>query len=129
VIKGKQDGGAPNRSPAALDPPPAPTTPPKRTARAGIGPTEAAWRDVVVQYARLRGWLCYWTWRSDHSPRGFPDLVLVRAGRLIAAELKSEAGRLRPEQEAWLRALRDVPAIQTAVWRPSQWEEVRDALV
>lgn len=29
---------------------------------------ERDWRDQVVSFARHRGWLVYWTWRSDRSP-------------------------------------------------------------
>lgn len=91
--------------------------------------TEKDWRQVVVDYARIRGWLCYFTWRSIHSPAGFPDLVLVRNGRLIAAELKTERGRLGPSQREWLLALDGVPSVETATWRPSDWPAVRDALL
>jgi len=34
--------------------------------------------------------------------------VLVRSGRLVFAELKSERGKLSDEQEAWLEELRAV---------------------
>ncbi|MEI2617443.1 MAG: hypothetical protein V9F06_07400 [Thermomicrobiales bacterium] len=53
--------------------------------------------------------------------RGFPDLVLARAGLVIFAELKATIGRLAPEQSEWLAALD--PGIcssrhRVVVWRP-----------
>ena len=95
--------------------------------------TEKAWREVVVSYATLHGWMAYFTWRSVHSPAGFPDLCLVRpsetAPRLCFAELKSEKGALTPAQEAWLIALRRVPGVEVFVWRPSDWITVRETLL
>lgn len=56
------------------------------------------------------GWRGYHTHRSQHSPAGFPDLVLVRRGRLVFAELKRQADRYQPTpaQAAWLEDLREV---------------------
>ena len=91
--------------------------------------TEKDWRQVVVEYARLNGWLAYFTWRSDHSPVGFPDLVLVRAGRLVVAELKREGRKPTPAQADWLAALAGVPGVEVALWQPSDWVKVRDSLL
>lgn len=76
------------------------------------------------------GWRGYHTHRSQHSPAGFPDLTLVKAGRLIFAELKTERGKTTPEQDAWLADLRTVEletydtdpldaVVRVYVWRPS----------
>lgn len=78
------------------------------------------------------GYRGYHTHRSEHSPAGFPDLVLVRGGRLVFAELKTERGRLTAEQEAWIEDLSEVelaardldpddphPLVEAVVWRPS----------
>ena len=59
------------------------------------------------------GWgLAYHTHRSDRSPAGFPDLVLVnvRAGRLVFAELKRQrkSAKPSPAQVAWLEGLEQV---------------------
>lgn len=62
-------------------------------------------RDV----ARAFGWRRYHTWISKNSAAGFPDEVLVRPPRLIFAELKSDRGRLSPDQQAWLEDLREIP--------------------
>lgn len=40
---------------------------------------------------------------QDHEQRGLPDLVVgVRADLVLALELKTATGRVRPEQETWL---------------------------
>ena len=53
---------------------------------------------------------------------GWPDVLAVRGDRMIAAELKSDHGRLTPEQTAWLDALRDAGA-EVHVWRPADYPD------
>jgi len=62
------------------------------------------------------------SWRTpvEGDAKGFPDLVIIGFGRLVVAELKSQAGKLAPEQAAWLRAWADTGA-ETYLWRPSDW--------
>jgi hypothetical protein len=76
---------------------------------------------AVAALAKDRGWHRYHTHRSDFSPAGYPDETLVRDARLVIAELKSEGGKLSPQQEAWLEELRAVAGIEVYLWRPSQW--------
>ena len=64
--------------------------------------TEKAFLQQVRDYARLRGWKMYHTCDSRCSEPGFPDLLLIRRGVLIVAELKSPAGKTTPAQDAWL---------------------------
>lgn len=105
--------------------------------------TEAEFQDLVIDYARTVGWLVHhcrparsgrggWHTPIQGDP-GFPDLVLVRAGRIVVAELKSETGRISTDQHAWLKALDpdpDVVRCESAVylWRPSDWPEIQEAL-
>src|SRR5262245_766911 len=89
--------------------------------------SERAWLAHVVQLLRLHGWLYYHTWRSDHSPAGFPDLIAVRGGRLLAAELKRERGRLTAAQAQWRDALM-AAGIEWHLWRPSDRDAVLEAL-
>lgn len=83
------------------------------------------------------GWRGYHTHRSQHSPAGWPDLALVRRGRLILAELKTERGKVTPEQAAWIDDLERVrddsradaltarrandPVLGVYVWRPRDY--------
>jgi hypothetical protein len=61
------------------------------------------WLWQIRDLAVARGWkVAYW-WRSDHSPRGFPDMVLAHRvqKRLIFIEAKTGKGRLTPDQKKW----------------------------
>jgi hypothetical protein len=80
----------------------------------------------VMQLARVLGWRCYHTHDSRRSAAGFPDLVLVRE-RVIYAELKSDKGTLKHEQEEWLDALRTAGQ-EAWLWRPADWEDVVQVL-
>lgn len=89
---------------------------------------EAVLQEQVRQVAQLHGWRYYHTHRSDRSPAGFPDTVLLRRDRLIFAELKRQAKRYKPSpaQQAWLDDLQQladfslsaVGAVEVYVWRP-----------
>jgi hypothetical protein len=59
---------------------------------------------------------------------GWPDWALVRSGRFVVAELKSEKGRLGPGQSEWLQALGEVPGVEAYLWRPSDIPEIRRVL-
>ena len=99
--------------------------------------SEVDFQRAVLDAARLFGWRVahFRPARTAHGWRtpvqadgaGFPDLILCRGDRLIAAELKRERGRLRAEQEAWLDALA-VAGAETYTWRPSDWDAVIAAL-
>ena len=102
--------------------------------------TEKQFQAAVVEYAELNGWLVYHTYDSRRSNPGFPDLVLVRDGWLVFAELKTEKGVVSRKQREWLEALAAVswrlstrpgyePALILArIWRPSDWPQIEQAL-
>ena len=101
--------------------------------------TEKDWQSTVVEYARLTGWLCYHSFDSRRSEPGFPDLVLVRAGRLIFSELKRDGeklstivrvtknGRRLASQQEWHDDLQETSA-EVYEWQPSDWPEVEETL-
>jgi len=75
----------------------------------------------VLRIARDLGYeLTYHTHDSRRSNPGFPDLVLLslRRGRVLYRELKTERGRVSPDQQRWLVALREV-GCDAGVWRPT----------
>lgn len=86
----------------------------------------------LVDLARLRGWKIYHTHDSTHSAAGFPDLVLCRPPRLVFAELKTDrrASKLTADQVEWLEALTACTkqGVETFVWRPSDFDDVREVL-
>lgn len=91
--------------------------------------TEKQFEGQVKDLAKLFGYLYYHTWRSIHSPGGFPDVVMVRGERIIMAELKSEKGVISPKQEEWLEALKETP-VEVFLWRASDEaiEEIAEVL-
>lgn len=96
----------------------------------GLAPglTERVFQTRVVELAR---WHRLRVFHSGDSRRdlcaGFPDLVFVGPGGVLFAELKAEKGRVRPEQTAWLSAIRQAGA-RAALWRPSDWPEIQREL-
>lgn len=91
--------------------------------------SEKQFQVQVVELAGYGGWLVYHTHDSRRSALGFPDLVLVRPPRLIFAELKSEEGRIRPEQRTWLEALFGCTrAPESYLWRPRDLQEIQALL-
>lgn len=106
--------------------------------------SEASLLKSVITLARSVGWLTFHAHDSrrqvrpgvlvgDRDSAGLPDLLMVRDGVLLAVELKSDRGRLRPAQRAWLEALRAVEdrsngALVVRTIRPSQWAEIEALL-
>ena len=95
--------------------------------------SEKAFQRMVLEYAGLMGWWCYHTFDSRGSQSGFPDLCMVRDGRLVFAELKRENGKLTEAQEDWIYALGEVEygtgdIVDVHVWRPSDWATIEQVL-
>lgn len=80
--------------------------------------SERVFQAHVENLFRNAGWLVYHTHDSRRSEPGFPDLVMTNQQRVIFAELKTERGKLRPEQEMWLSWLR-IAGQEVYIWRPS----------
>lgn len=78
----------------------------------------------VLHVAQLYGWRCYHPWISVRSAEGWPDLALCKPPVLWLVELKTEKGKLTPDQEAWGEALQQCQGVRYAVWRPSMWLEI-----
>lgn len=88
----------------------------------------------IVKLAKGLGQLVYHTHDSRHSPKGFPDLIILGCGRMVVAELKRQREKPTPDQEKWLaeyRALAEefiapmgfkgTTPVQVFVWRPMDW--------
>ncbi len=90
--------------------------------------SEKQFQAQILQLARLAGWRCYHTHDSRCSAPGFPDLVLVRKPVILFVELKSESGKLRPEQREWLELLGRCGRVEARLWRPSDFEEIEKTL-
>jgi len=78
----------------------------------------------VIDAALKLGWLVKRdpTWRPTSATPGYPDLTMVRNGRLIFAELKREGKDPTDAQRVWLEALANVAfSVQAYTWRPLDW--------
>lgn len=90
---------------------------------------EAELQEAVIDTAHTFGWLVAHFrpartekgWRTPVAAdgKGFPDLVLVR-DRILFVELKSEKGRLSPDQALWQEWLTEGDG-DHRVWRPRHW--------
>lgn len=90
--------------------------------------SEKTFQQHIILLAKQFGWLYYYTADSRRSPRGYPDLCLVKDKKLIYAELKTKIGKLRPEQKTWLNALTQVKGVQVYLWRPGDWAQIEAVL-
>ncbi len=87
---------------------------------------EADFQRQVVDLAKMLGWAVWWTKYSLHSPRGWPDLVLARGGRLVLAELKVNAGLSTGQRESlWLLAR---TGAEVFCWKPNCWNQIERTL-
>jgi hypothetical protein len=112
--------------------------------------TEAQFMRQVTELAEIRGWS--WAhfrpamtskgWRTPVSGplgKGWPDLVLVRKGRILFVELKADGGSATPDQSRVLETLMqtehyrrnhpdDCTDVRVELWRPVDWALVEDTL-
>jgi hypothetical protein len=98
--------------------------------------TERELQAAILEMAAALGWLCIHHrpartdkgWRTaaeGNGAKGFPDVVMVRHGHLLLAELKDAKGTPTPEQRQWLDELLAVSIaanrVQVYTWRPANW--------
>jgi protein-disulfide isomerase-like protein with CxxC motif len=89
--------------------------------------SERQFQAEVVKHAKRQGFKVYHTFDSRRSAAGFPDLVLIRNGKLIVAELKTDTGRVSAEQATWLELFAEC-GIPAMTWRPADWPEIVEKL-
>src|SRR6266700_8414022 len=97
--------------------------------------TEQSFTTEILKWAKTYGWRAFHVRNSGHAgmtavqgDRGFPDLILTRDTRWIAAELKvgktgTKRGDATPEQIVWLKAL-GLCGAEWHVWRPENWSQI-----
>lgn len=91
--------------------------------------TEKEFLAQIKALAKLHGWRVYHTHDSRRSDPGFPDLVLVRRGRLIFAELKVGKNKMTLPQVDWLADLGLVGGrVETYCWHPNDWAAIEKIL-
>ena len=106
---------------------------------------EADFLATIIEYAQAKDWLTahfrhgmtsrvdkdgktVWVTPVQGDGKGFPDLVLVRDGRLLFIEAKSEKGKPSEDQLKWYRELSKVayssPRVGVHLWKPHDWETI-----
>lgn len=85
--------------------------------------TEAQFQALVMDAARLFGWVPVHFRQMVGNPSGYPDLTLFRGDRVLLVELKTEKGAVSAAQRRWHDTLAAV-GTTVHVWRPSLWDAV-----
>ena len=104
-----------------------------------VDQTEAQFQQAVEELATLHGWRWmhinrsftkgYWrTQTRGNLGNGWPDLVMVKGGRLLFVELKAAKGKISGIQSEVLAVLGSIPCAEVQVWRPDDWEMILERL-
>ena len=120
-------------NPPVLDtrttPGPQPSIKDQAKARMRTTETERSFMARVIAEANQAGYLVYHTFNAKRSPKGFPDVVLAKAGSpILLCELKTERGKVTPEQATWLEVLASVTGVESHLWRPDDWATIVQTL-
>ena len=83
--------------------------------------TEKDLQEAIEDLAGKLGWLTYHTRLPWKSAVGFPDLVMVRAGRVVVAELKRAGKEPTEAQRRWLEEFGLNPGVEVYAWTPDDW--------
>lgn len=114
-----------------------------KTVDASLYLRESDFKVAVIRLAQMCGWKVYsipdsrWLQPrkrnslDELSGAGFPDLVLAKMVEVngitlchvMFRELKTDQGRLTPDQERWHSLLRSA-AMDVGVWRPGDWDKI-----
>ncbi len=100
--------------------------------------TEAGFQRCVLAYARMCGWRCahfraslnqrgQWQTAAAGDGAGFPDWIFLRGDRMLVVELKTDTGKLAPEQRAWLDAF-TAAGVTAVIWRPRDFAMIEKEL-
>ncbi len=94
---------------------------------------ESDWQAQVVEVAQRYGWQVQHHrkslagtnggWVTATTIPGWPDLTLYRPGRILFRELKTNTGRVSPEQRVVLRDLK-AAGCDVQVWRPRDFDTI-----
>ena len=89
--------------------------------------SSAMHKQAVIKAATLHGWKHFHVHGSRRSQAGFPNLVLGRPPVLLFVELKTDKGRVRPEQREWIDLVNRCE-MDAMVWRPRDWPRIEQIL-
>lgn len=89
--------------------------------------TEGEFQQQILDLAAYLGLRVFHDYDSRRNTAGFPDLVIVGAGGVLFRELKTDTGRVDPEQRKWLADL-GVAGADADIWRPRDFNRARSEL-
>lgn len=89
---------------------------------------EKAFMWAVIDLATRHCWKVFHVHNPTKAEEGFPDLLMLRSGRMIAAECKMPGQFPTAAQEGWLAELEKVAGCVAVVWRPENWPEIQELL-
>jgi hypothetical protein len=103
-----------------------------------VGISEAAFLAAVLALAKANGWRTAhfrpgmnrrgkWETAVQGDGVGFPDIIAVRATRLLVAELKVGKNRPTDSQAAWLAAFQ-IAGVDAYTWWPKDLDKIREVL-
>jgi VRR-NUC domain len=85
--------------------------------------SERRYQRQVTDYAEMLGWHWWHTLRSEGSPKGWPDLVLIKRPRIVFLEIKAQRTPVTPEQQACINELRACGQ-ECYIVRPSDFDRL-----
>lgn len=104
----------------------------KRGRRVGA---EELFQSDYDMLAVANNWHHYHTFRSKHSPPGYPDCITIKGGVMVVAELKVKPNKTSQMQDSWLEAYRTFAtahnlanSVIVRVWYPEDWLEIEAIL-
>ena len=103
----------------------------RRTTVAQLVEYEEDFQQRLTETAELCGWRVYHTRNSRGSKKGFPDLILVKDGILLALELKrgEKERRATPQEQLdWIEDLGRVETVYAQVVTPADEPMIKDLL-
>jgi hypothetical protein len=85
--------------------------------------TERQFQWHVRTALEVRGWRCFIVPDMRRTAAGLPDILALhpRHALVLALELKSATGRVKPKQREFLDMAVRVPGVLAAVVRPADW--------
>lgn len=95
---------------------------------------EKEWQTTLVAALEVFGYVVEHTyplqtkhgWRTGSTLSGKPDLIALRPPRILAIEVKTDKGRLAPDQRAVLTLYSEVPNARAWVLRPhDSWPDIQ----
>lgn len=107
------------------------------TAKPSLAADEAAFQAKVIKLAHEAGWMhqhsyrgrtAKGAWRTNATP-GFPDLLLLKRGRMVVLELKMPGNHASDDQNRWVSLFQSLGGnVEAFVVYPADWPAIVELL-